>query len=341
MKGRPIRGFFAGLLLGICLDLDLVLGGVVKLDSSVLWILPVALDRGVLPARASGRRSGARERCRKVPSQARFPRPLPGPIRRRRRAAPHLSRKRGRRLRRRSRHGALRRARRPKHYRRSHRRRFDRRPASRWHAPMDFNDSPEEAAWRAECRELARSERAVRDGPRCRCRRRRHVRARRRRYLERARKWQALKFDAGFARITWEPEFGGRNGTTMQQIIFGQEEGRFDVPTAVFVIGLGMIAPDPARVRHRRAEAALPHEAAARRGDLEPAVQRAGRRLRRRVTLDDRGSRRRRVGASTARRSGRRARSTPTSARSSAAPIPTPRSTRASPRSSSTCAHPA
>ena len=62
-------------------------------------------------------------------------------------------------------------------------------------------------------------------------------------YLERARRWQALKFDAGFARITWEPEFGGRNGTTMQQMIFGQEEARFDVPNAVYVIGLGMIAP--------------------------------------------------------------------------------------------------
>jgi hypothetical protein len=42
MKGHPIRGFFAGLLLGICLDLDLALGGVVKLDSSVLWVVLVA-----------------------------------------------------------------------------------------------------------------------------------------------------------------------------------------------------------------------------------------------------------------------------------------------------------
>ena len=41
MKGHPIRGFFAGLLLGICLDLDLALGGVVKLDSSALWIVLV------------------------------------------------------------------------------------------------------------------------------------------------------------------------------------------------------------------------------------------------------------------------------------------------------------
>src|SRR5205085_9318606 len=62
-------------------------------------------------------------------------------------------------------------------------------------------------------------------------------------YLERAKRWQAMKFDAGYARIAWEPEFGGRNGTTMQQIIFGQEEARFPVPTEVFVVGLGMIAP--------------------------------------------------------------------------------------------------
>jgi alkylation response protein AidB-like acyl-CoA dehydrogenase len=107
---------------------------------------------------------------------------------------------------------------------------------------MDFNDTPEEAAWRAECRAwLEANAPAVTDasdgdestmfepggeG-----------------YLARARKWQALKFDAGFARITWEPEFGGRNGTTMQQMIFGQEEAHFDVPNAVYVIGLGMIAP--------------------------------------------------------------------------------------------------
>ncbi len=106
---------------------------------------------------------------------------------------------------------------------------------------MDFNDSPEEAAWREECRAWLDA-----NAP--------SVATQGRRdpgvgepagadYLARAKQWQALKFDAGFARITWEPEFGGRNGTTMQQIIFGQEEGRYAVPTEVFVIGLGMIAP--------------------------------------------------------------------------------------------------
>ncbi len=42
-RGRPIRGVFGGLFLGVCLDLDLVFGGVVKLQSSLLTILPAAL----------------------------------------------------------------------------------------------------------------------------------------------------------------------------------------------------------------------------------------------------------------------------------------------------------
>ena len=41
-RGRPVRGFFAGLLLGIFLSLDLALMGAVKLESAVLTILPVA-----------------------------------------------------------------------------------------------------------------------------------------------------------------------------------------------------------------------------------------------------------------------------------------------------------
>jgi hypothetical protein len=41
MKGHPIRGFIAGLLLGVVLDLDLFLGGVVKSDAAALVIVPV------------------------------------------------------------------------------------------------------------------------------------------------------------------------------------------------------------------------------------------------------------------------------------------------------------
>jgi alkylation response protein AidB-like acyl-CoA dehydrogenase len=106
---------------------------------------------------------------------------------------------------------------------------------------MDFNDTPEEIAWREEYRAWL-AEHAPRvlgadrpehglgeigGGD----------------YLARAKAWQAKKFDAGFARITWEPEFGGRNGNSMQQIIFGQEEAKYPLPTEAFIIGMGMIAP--------------------------------------------------------------------------------------------------
>ena len=106
---------------------------------------------------------------------------------------------------------------------------------------MDFNDSPEEAAWRAECRDWLETNAPAVTGESSDAGNMFEPGGED--YLERGRRWQALKFDAGFARITWEPEFGGRSGTTMQQMIFGQEEARFDVPTAVYVIGLGMIAP--------------------------------------------------------------------------------------------------
>jgi hypothetical protein len=43
MTGRPVRGFIGGLLLGLLVDIDLVFGGVVKLESVVLTILPIAL----------------------------------------------------------------------------------------------------------------------------------------------------------------------------------------------------------------------------------------------------------------------------------------------------------
>jgi alkylation response protein AidB-like acyl-CoA dehydrogenase len=104
---------------------------------------------------------------------------------------------------------------------------------------MDFNDSEEEAAWRAECRAWLDEHAPAVAGKRGLG----LLEPSGGDYMKRAKRWQATKFDAGFARITWEPEFGGRNGTTMQQIIFSQEEARHALPTEIFVIGLGMIAP--------------------------------------------------------------------------------------------------
>jgi alkylation response protein AidB-like acyl-CoA dehydrogenase len=103
---------------------------------------------------------------------------------------------------------------------------------------VDFNDTEPEAAWRAECRSWLDTHVAQLAAPS-----RPRAALGSPEYLTRARQWQALKFDGGFAKVAWEPEYGGRNGTAMQQVIFNQEEAQHDVPGEAFVIGLGMIAP--------------------------------------------------------------------------------------------------
>ncbi|MEQ1865018.1 MAG: acyl-CoA dehydrogenase family protein, partial [Micropepsaceae bacterium] len=47
----------------------------------------------------------------------------------------------------------------------------------------------------------------------------------------------------GYARITWPKENGGLGGTPMQQVVYSQEEAKFDVPSGFFEIGLGMCIP--------------------------------------------------------------------------------------------------
>ncbi|ATW03468.1 acyl-CoA dehydrogenase family protein [Sphingorhabdus sp. YGSMI21] len=101
---------------------------------------------------------------------------------------------------------------------------------------MDFNDTAEEAEFRAEANAFLsqhlkpKTPGALRSGGR-------------EDFLERAKAWQKTKAEGGFAQITWPKEMGGRGGTVMQQVIWGQEEAKFDAPTGPFAIGLGMCVP--------------------------------------------------------------------------------------------------
>jgi alkylation response protein AidB-like acyl-CoA dehydrogenase len=58
-----------------------------------------------------------------------------------------------------------------------------------------------------------------------------------------AKRWQKLKCDAGYVGITWPKAVGGQGGNAMQQIIFNQEEAKYDAPTGLYAIGLGMCIP--------------------------------------------------------------------------------------------------
>ncbi len=102
---------------------------------------------------------------------------------------------------------------------------------------MDFSDTQEEATFRAEVIAFLESHAKRKSG------RVIETEAANAAYLQKARDWQATKATAGFAGITWPKRWGGRGGTPMQQVIYGQEETKFEVPRGVFEIGLGMCIP--------------------------------------------------------------------------------------------------
>jgi alkylation response protein AidB-like acyl-CoA dehydrogenase len=105
---------------------------------------------------------------------------------------------------------------------------------------MDFNDTPDEAGFRAEVRAFldVNAQKKSETAP---SNRRRHISDAEE--LKQAKAWQAKKADAGFARITWPEKWGGRGGSMIQQVIYNEEEARYLVPGGVFAIGLGMCIP--------------------------------------------------------------------------------------------------
>jgi alkylation response protein AidB-like acyl-CoA dehydrogenase len=140
---------------------------------------------------------------------------------------------------------------------------------------MDFEDTPEEAAFRAECRAWLQANavpKASADdyfG--------RDMTAEQR--MEAARLWQGKKAAAGFGAITWPKMLGGRGGTPMQELIWRQEEGKVKVPTGMFNVSLGMVLPSV--MAHASAEVLALHVAPALGGKpLVPVAERAGCRLR-------------------------------------------------------------
>ena len=106
---------------------------------------------------------------------------------------------------------------------------------------MDFDDSPEEAAFRAEARAWLgeHAERITDQTPRRSpwggADQQAHVRA--------AKAWQRTLYDGGWAGITWPKQYGGRGASAIEAAIFGQEQSKFNVSPGVFAVGIGMVGP--------------------------------------------------------------------------------------------------
>ena len=96
---------------------------------------------------------------------------------------------------------------------------------------MDFNDTPQETEFREEAKAWleanAPSSEELQGLD----------------MIEQAKLWQKRKYDAGWACLRWPKEYGGRDASPMEQVIWGQEEAKFDLPGGVFMIGQGMAAP--------------------------------------------------------------------------------------------------
>jgi acyl-CoA dehydrogenase len=106
---------------------------------------------------------------------------------------------------------------------------------------MDFDDNPEEAAFRVEVRVWLDAN-AERLEPEERKATPVDLRGRPR-GVEEAQQWQAKKADSGWACITWPEKFGGRGASAIQSVIWEQEESRYATPPNIFTIGQGMLGP--------------------------------------------------------------------------------------------------
>ena len=100
---------------------------------------------------------------------------------------------------------------------------------------MNFDDTPEQAEFRAEIRAWlsrnAREKNADGDGDGARDR-----------YQE-AKAWYARVAAAGYACLDWPKEYGGAGLSLIHKVIWSQEVTNYDEPDGYFVIGIGNCGP--------------------------------------------------------------------------------------------------
>src|SRR4051794_211874 len=107
---------------------------------------------------------------------------------------------------------------------------------------MDFDDTPEEAAFRAE----ARAWLDANAKPKVEAEQRINVMGGYRddpESVAEAKRWQATLADACWAAIHWPRAYGGRDASGLESTVLFEELARYDVPDMLFSIGIAMIGP--------------------------------------------------------------------------------------------------
>lgn len=103
---------------------------------------------------------------------------------------------------------------------------------------MDLDDTPEQAAFRAQARtwlEEHRAEAPVLQGP--------GALEDEAEILAARRTWQGRLAEAGLAGVTWPKDYGGQGLGAIEQVMSNQEIARAKVPGILDAIGVGMLGP--------------------------------------------------------------------------------------------------
>lgn len=108
---------------------------------------------------------------------------------------------------------------------------------------MNFDDTPQEADFRARAREWLASSIPAEFERELELSGFGHLHLHSADPVKAAKAWQKKKFDAGWAALRWPKEYGGQEATPIEEVIWRQEEGIYSKLSGPFNIGFGMCGP--------------------------------------------------------------------------------------------------
>jgi acyl-CoA dehydrogenase len=108
---------------------------------------------------------------------------------------------------------------------------------------MNFDDTPQEAAFRAEARAFVEAHAPKQFEQELSKASLGRISLKNADMVEVGKAWQKTKADGGWACLNWPKEYGGRGASPIEKVIWQQEEGIYGKLTQPFQIGEGMCGP--------------------------------------------------------------------------------------------------
>src|SRR6201996_9186994 len=109
--------------------------------------------------------------------------------------------------------------------------------------PMNFDDTPQEAAFRAEARKWVDANAPKKYHTELSKASLGRIRLANEEIVDVGKAWQKKKAEGGWACLHWPKEYGGRGASPIERVIWQQEEGVYGKLTQPFQIGEGMCGP--------------------------------------------------------------------------------------------------